>query len=148
MEPATIKNILQNVIHFLEHDKYFELRDEPENRLDQFLIELNRFRELAGLDRMVLDKVIPVPSGGQKCRFSVSCSEKDSDELEAKTAEPEKVMFSKVTKTAFTALIVECLGSDVTAAASREGGITQTAYHLDDRLVGVWSRARGWHYTK
>lgn len=154
MKSTAIKNILQNVIYFLEHDKHFDLCDEPENNLESFLTELNRFRALASLDLMVLEKIIPTSTGGQKCRFNVASKVKTVKKVkkvkvvEVETSEPaeDKVRFKKITRAAFADLLKDQFDSAV-AKADRENDTPVTNYFVDDVLVGSWAKAVGWHLT-
>jgi len=152
MKPAAIKNVLQNVIYFLEYDKHFDLCDEPENNLDSFLTELNRFRAVASLDPIVLEKTIPTSTGGQKCRFNVANKVKTVKTTKVvevvETPEPaeDKVHFKKITRAAFANLLKDQFDSAV-AKANREDDTPVTNYFVDDVLVGSWAKAAGWHAT-
>ena len=157
MKPAAIKNILQSVIYFLEYDKHFDLCDESENNLESFLTELNRFRAVASLEPIVLEKVIPTSTGGQKCRFNVASkvkvvkTAKTAKVVEVEvveTLEPakDKVHFKKITRAAFVDLLKNHFDSAV-AKANREDDTPVTNYFVDDVLVGSWAKAAGWHAT-
>ena len=156
MKPAVIKNILQNVIFFLEYDKSFDLCDEPGNDLESFLAELNRCRTMVGLDPIALEKTIPTSTGGQKCRFSVADPKAKAnvevveilEPVEVEILEPvdDKVYFKKITRAAFADLLKDHFDSAV-VRADRENDIPVTNYFVDDVLVGSWAKAAGWHST-
>lgn len=145
MKPAAIKNVLQNVIFFLECDKSFDLCDEPGNNLEMFLTELNRCRALVRLDPVALVKTIPTSTGGQKCRFSVADPKTKVETV--KTSEPvdDKVYFKKITRAAFADLLKDHFDSDAVAKADREDDTPVTKYFINDVLVGSWAKAAGWH---
>lgn len=155
MKASTIKNILQNVIYFLEYDKYFDLCNDPNNDLESFLIELNRYRAMAKLDPIVLEQTIPTSTGGQKCRFAVEkvkTKVKEAEiviEVEAvETLEPtiiDKVCFKKITRTAFVECLKNHFNSEAVAVARKDDDIPVTNYFIDNILVGSWAKAAGWH---
>ena len=142
MEADTLKNVLRNVIHFLEHEKSFELRDEPSNNLELFLLELSRARKMANLDEMCLERTIPVPSGGQKCRFGPA-----KIETEIVERKPEKISFKKITRAALTALLSDTY-EDVKTSATRRDNTPVTEYFVKGELVGSWSKSSGWYMLK
>lgn len=163
MEPYVLKNILKNIVFFLEYNKPFVIQDEEHNQLDFFLVELNRYRQLAGLDTIVVEKRINLPYKVPKRRFIISrplesTSEKDfeSEEdfiVEANCPEPDssssEQVSVRITKAKFKELMDELFGDSLSTIVEsaydiqKEKNIKRTKFYLGDECVGVWAVNRG-----
>jgi len=138
------KNILTNIVTFLDCVKLFSIIDAPHNNHKIFLEELNKFRKLVNISPAKVDKIIRLPNGEQQIRY--------------KTLRPpilgltdNKIYLDKITKNNF-AIKLNAIYEDLMLEEENEISIfikvgSGGSCGLKERLhVGSWSKDSGWYW--
>jgi hypothetical protein len=152
MESYIVKNMIKNVLHFLEYNRSFVIQDDEHNCLDLFLVELNRLRQMLGLQPFVVERIIRNSNGSVQRQFSLSRPKDDADTTIKKDVElsiPPKIANVRVTKSKFKQLMEELFGDNITSKIESiydedlEKYIKETHFYIGDACVGRWSNNKG-----
>jgi len=163
MKPYVVKNMMKNVLHFLAYNHSFVIQDDAHNCLELFLVELNRLRQMIGLQPFVVEKIIKSSNGNVQRRFSLSKPRDEAEETknieEVKIPEPvaepipPELVNVRITKSKFVPLMEELFGDNLIMNIESildkdlNKNVRETQFYIGDVCIGRWANNQG-RYTK
>lgn len=153
MDIKVLKNVLQNIIHFLDAEKHIDIQNDSWNNLDLFLIEFNRYRKMLGLPEYQFEKRMPMLGRGdwfgrgEKIRFipqTKASTLRNVSQSESTVSFPET---QKITKAKITEILKSTYEEDLEIRNKKQDEELITLFFSNGVPVGSWSKGQGWYLT-